>query len=170
LGCLEREPKLHEWIESWAKGAKGGPPKFLTPEDWFLPHASGGCFVWTPPPAAARRAIFCLGQSILKRSNSVHVVVIPRLMTALWRKVLEKTCDVSFTVPVGTVVWGSEEHEPLVLTIALPLSRDPPWRHKRADSTVDCEAEMYGVWKADFARSGSLLRELVDGAWKVAEV
>jgi hypothetical protein len=170
LGCLEREPKLHEWIESWAKGAKGGPPKFLTPEDWFLPHASGGCFVWTPPPAAARRAIFCLGQSILKRSNSVHVVVIPRLMTALWRKVLEKTCDVSFTVPVGTVVWGSEEHEPLVLTIALPLSRDPPWRHKRADSTVDCEAEMHGVWKADFARSGSLLRELVDGAWKVAEV
>lgn len=53
LGCIKREPKVQEWIASWARGSQQQPPKFLTPEDWFLPHVSGGGYVWTPPPAAA---------------------------------------------------------------------------------------------------------------------
>jgi hypothetical protein len=170
LSCLDRRSELKEWINDWATDSEKGPAVFLTPEGWFEPHQVGGCYIWTPPPAAARRTIYCLGQSILKRPKSVHVVLIPRLMTALWRKVLEKTCDLSFTIPAGSGPWGVTEHEPLLLTIALPLSRAPPWRHKRSPLVLEAEASMHGVWKENFTRSRDILRKLVSEAWRVADL
>jgi hypothetical protein len=43
-------------------------------------------------------------------------------MTARWRKLLGKATDVLITIPVGTPIWPSKEHEPLIFAISFPLS------------------------------------------------
>ena len=168
LDCLTRSASLAVWIRSWASGRNAKPPVFLAPEDWFLPHALGGCYVWTPPPAAARRAVSLLGQSIHKRPNSVHVFIAPRLMTALWRKVLRKTCDVCLTLPIGTSVWSTEEDEPLIITIALPLSRSHPWRLKGTEFAVDVESTVRPLWEEDLVRAGDRLHQCLSHAWTLS--
>jgi hypothetical protein len=49
-------------------------------------------------------------------------MIIPRLMTARWRKLLRKATDVLITIPVGTPIWPSKRHEPLVIAISFRLS------------------------------------------------
>ena len=69
-------------------------------------------------------------QSTSKRPDSVHIVLVPQLMTALWRKKLSKTSDLLFTVPLESkVVRPKENHEPLICSVCLPLSQNSPWRH-----------------------------------------
>jgi hypothetical protein len=81
----ERSPGVLPWVRSWAapKDASKGV-KVLAPTEWCEPHPSGRTYVWLPPPAAAGATIEWLGQSIHKRPDYVHIVLVPRLMTALW--------------------------------------------------------------------------------------
>jgi hypothetical protein len=99
LSATERQGHtLVEWVQSWF----GGEGIWLSPNDWFTKgHRSHLC-IWTPPPAAADAALEQLGQSIHKRPHHMHLVIIPRLMTFRWQKLLGKICDIVFTVPVGT--------------------------------------------------------------------
>jgi hypothetical protein len=91
----------------------------------------------------------------------VHVFVAPRLMTAWWRRVLGKTTDVSFVVPVGTPVWGKELHEPLIIGIYLPLRKQAPWRVRGTEEAEQLEGSLRGVWKDDFSGAGLILRKFL---------
>jgi hypothetical protein len=103
----ERSAALLPWVRSWAEAKdKNKQVKVLSPTEWCDPHPSGETYVWVPPPAAAGAAIDWLGQSIHQRPESVHIVLVPRLMTGLWRKKLSKTSDLLFTVPLESkVLW-----------------------------------------------------------------
>ena len=107
LSPLEREKGIRNWTNEWAVGSKGQPAIWLEPEDWFRPMKGGETYVWAVAPAAARCALNQLNQAILKRPNSVHLFFCPRLMTALWRKVLHKASDVAFLIPPQTPLRGS---------------------------------------------------------------
>jgi hypothetical protein len=130
LDALERQgPSLQEWILSWFSGQDA--PAFLQPRGWFtLGHTHSTC-VWSPPPAAAEVALEQLAYSIHKRPYHCHAVVIPRLMTARWRKLLGKICCLTFTVPIDSDVWNLSQFEPLIVGLYLPLSRHQPWSLKR---------------------------------------
>jgi hypothetical protein len=39
-----------------------------------------------------------------------------------WRKKLLKTADVAFTIPIGSPVWATANHEPLICVVCFPLS------------------------------------------------
>ena len=97
LSSLQRSPSLRGWLEEWI----GDGGLFLEAADWLQKHFNHGTYVWSPPPAAAPAALEWLGGSIRKRPTSVHVIVIPRLLTALWRKQMGKLSDVMLTVPMG---------------------------------------------------------------------
>jgi len=128
LSALEREPipLLRTWIHSWFGSAD--ECLWLTPDDWFTRgHTHGQC-IWTPPPAAADAALDQLGQAVHKRLTPTHLVVVPRLMTSHWRKILGKICDLVFTVPVGSDIWGHSLFEPLIVGISFPLCKHRPWR------------------------------------------
>jgi hypothetical protein len=97
LGALERQPlELQEWVDSWYAGV--GQAKWLDPTDWFCEgHVRDFC-VWAPPPAAADAALEQMAKAVHKRPHLTRLVLIPRLMTALWRKLMHKICDVVFSV------------------------------------------------------------------------
>jgi hypothetical protein len=126
LSALERQgPSLQDWVLGWFSGSL--PPLILEPNDWFLRGHSYSTCVWSPPPAAADVAIEQLAYSIHKRPQHTHVVLVPRLMTARWRKLLGKVCNLIFTVPIGSDVWALSQFEPLIVGLYLPLSRHKPW-------------------------------------------
>jgi hypothetical protein len=90
LNARERQgPSLVKWVHSWL----GNDAKWLTPEAWFSIGHTTKCGIWFPPPVAAAVALEQLGQAIHKCSFNTHVVIIPRLMTSRWRKLLGKNCD-----------------------------------------------------------------------------
>jgi hypothetical protein len=90
------------------------------------------CGVVPPPPAVAEAALEQLAKSIHKRPQHTHLILVPRLMTAYWRKLLGKICTLTFTVPAGTDVWRISQFEPLIVGLYLPLIRHYPWTLKGA--------------------------------------
>jgi hypothetical protein len=123
--ACSRQPSLRHWIQTWILAE---PLNWLSPFDWFTTRHKTGCLAWCSPPAAAGAALEQLGSAIHKRPSTQHVILIPRLMTAAWRRLLGKICDLIFTVPVGSDVWPLFHHEPLIVGLYLPLSRHRPWR------------------------------------------
>jgi hypothetical protein len=93
--ALEPSAQLRGWLESVLEGAK---PTFLTPEGWFGEGHGARTFVWLPAPAAAEVNVEQLGKARLKRPQSVHVVVFPRLMTGRWQRHLTRGSDFYFRV------------------------------------------------------------------------
>ena len=126
LNALERQGEsLQDWVLGWFSGLES--PAILEPNDWFLRGHHHSTCVWVPPPAGADVALEQLAYSIHKRPQHIHVVLIPRLLTARWRKLLGKICNLVFTVPLGADIWSTSQFEPLIVGLYLPLSRHKPW-------------------------------------------
>ena len=60
-------------------------------------------------------ALELLLEARLKRTYKTNIVVIPQLMTFLWRRYMGKEADLLFTIPVGMPYWGLEEYEPVIV-------------------------------------------------------
>jgi hypothetical protein len=69
-------------LEAWlGKALRGLDFTTLSPEGWFTIGHEYGNHVWVPPPAACDVAVEQLGKARLKRPESAHLIVVPRLMT-----------------------------------------------------------------------------------------
>ena len=118
LSALERSYELQAWIRSWIEPCLKNEEQleFLTPEDWFhrghdfsggskngdgvwIPSYRKGLYVWTPAPAAAAVAVEQLREARNKRTDSLHIVIIPRLFTSLWRRQLMRSADIFCEFP-----------------------------------------------------------------------
>jgi hypothetical protein len=171
LLALDRQPKLAEWLQGWLTNKDGKEAEILEPKRWFEKHEGGGAYIWTPPPAAARRVNTELARSILKRPESMHAVLIPRLMTGYWQKVLSKICDLTLELPMPAPdhpLWDSDCHEPLILAIAFPLARNKPWRAKGSDQLLDLQGQLSDLWQNDPECGQSVLREFVHESWDIS--
>ena len=124
LSVCSRSHMVEQWIRSWWVE---DDLQLLTSHGWFCEGHRKGSFLWSPPPAAARAALDELGVARHKRSQCVHIVVIPRLFTAIWRKTLGKMADLLFTLPCGHPCWGANQHEPLIVALCLPLLHCRLW-------------------------------------------
>ena len=160
LSALERqEPSLfHDWVHSWY----GSPTDCLwtSPSDWFTTaHHHGRC-IWIPPPAAAAAMLDQLGMAIHKRPHHTHLVLIPRLMTSKWRKMLGKVCDLVFTVPVGADIWGVSQYEPLIVGLSFPLIKHRPWRLRDTPMLARVAGLLRELPETSPQWGGHLLREL----------
>ena len=159
LTALERSPSLGEWIRSWSDD-----PVFLSYDQWLDPHSVRGTYVWCPPPAAARDMLDFMTDSVLKRPSSVHIVVVPRLMTAYWFKVLGKATDVLFTLPCGSSAWPADTLEPLIIALSLPHSDKEPWIYKRSTESTFLQAQLHAMCKSPDSDQVTLLRQLLASA------
>jgi hypothetical protein len=170
--AAERSTSLLPWVRSWASPKKDNKlVKMLSPTEWCDPHPSGGTYVWLPPPAAAPAVVEWLGHSIHKRPDSVHVVLVPRLMTVLWQKTLLKTSDLLFTVPVvSKAVWPAENHEPLTCAVCLPLSRESPWRHRGLACVKGVLKRLPPLWEVGDNAPRRVLRQLLVEARSLGKV
>jgi hypothetical protein len=97
IPATDRHPHLLDWVCLWTN-LPGLVP--LSPEGWFeeghgimggvpdqnnvwIPthEAAGKLNLWAPPPAVADAALKKLLKARHKRTNTFHVLLIPRLMT-----------------------------------------------------------------------------------------
>lgn len=171
--AIERHEPLLDWIRSWTDIQSLSP---MTPEEWFV-EAHGICggkinadgiwmpvhekknqaHLWCPPPAVADAALEEVLKARHKRSDTYHIILIPRLMTPRWRRLYRKVVDFSCEIPAGSPHWPSNMFEPLWLGIVLPFSTHRPWQLKRAPLILEMEREMRQV-----LRAGG-----VDGGWHI---
>jgi hypothetical protein len=173
--AIERSPTLLEgWIKSWA----GTGTEFLESEGWFerghdligggvdecgywAPRHKSGTFVWFPPPAAAAVAIEELRKARIKRQDSLHIVVIPRLLTPEWLRQLFKVSDIVFFIPPSTSFWPGAMLEPLVVALIFPFARSAPWQLRGTPKMLSVGRKSRRVFDKEEVAGGNFLRELL---------
>ena len=159
--AIERHPPLLDWVRTWTELPKLKP---LTPEGWYEEgHGiTGGTldshkvwipthgdknelFLWAPQPPVADAALEELLKARHKRTDTFHVVLIPRLMTPRWRRLFNKACDFTFVVSPGSAFWPADMFEPLWVGIVLPFTHRRPWCFKRAPLLVEIGRDLQEV-------------------------
>ena len=152
--------------------------EFLTPEGWFTRghDQKGGDydahqfwqhtilpskFVWTSPPAASDVALEELRKAIIKRQDSTHFFVCPRLLTPEWLKQLWKTADLIIDIPQGTPGWPAKMFEPLTIGIAFPFLHCRPWELKGTPKMFHMARQVRRMYKDPEVDPGSFLRQLL---------
>ena len=136
---------------------------FLSTEGWFDGTDKEGTFVWSPAPAAADVLVERLAQARHKRPNSLHLVVVPRLMTGRWRKQLLKASDFDCRLSLPSL-WNMEaQFEPLLIFVCLPfLPHRPDFEQRKSH----CEGLRRILQPEDLSEDdpetqGNLLRQLL---------
>jgi hypothetical protein len=163
--ALERSVNLLPWVRGWYPNPE---LNVMTPEDWF--DGSGNqsnmkhC-LWAPAPASASVAIEQLCAMTLKRTDETHIIIIPRLLTSMWRKRLAKVADVVVTLPLDGPYWGLSQHEPLLLAICFPLIRSSPWKLGGTPLLERFEGSVRSMPAAGEGGLGAILHELFLQAW-----
>ena len=139
-------------------------PIFLSPDGWYDSSTNQeGTFVWCPPPAAAEVVVERLGVAIHKRPNSLHVVVVPRLMTGRWRKHLLKVTDFYFRLDCESLWNLSVQYEPLLIFFCLPILPDRPNFESKAHIIEELRGLLLSerVSEIDTTRHRDILRKLL---------
>ncbi len=78
VAYVSGKPKVSDWLQDVSRGLDF---ELLTRNGWFDNAHKPGNFIWTDPPVAAKVVIKQLGFICLKRPNSMHLIVVLRLMT-----------------------------------------------------------------------------------------
>ncbi len=127
-------------------------------------------FLWAPQPPVADAALEELLKARHKRTDTFHVILIPRLMTPRWWRLFNKACDFTFVVSPGSVFWPADMFEPLWVGIVLPFTHHRPWCFKRAPLLVEIGRDLQEVLATSEADAGNLLRKLLNLPRRVASL
>ena len=177
LSALDRSPSLLPWLKTWTCLQL----EALAPADWFglghdirgwthpqpgdvfsRPILRKGVFGWFPPPAAADAAMEQMRVARIKRQDSTHVFVVPRLLTPNWLKQMHKACDIVLTIPTGTPGWPSDMFEPVLIGICFPFLRFKPWQLKGSPKMFQVARDLRRLFKNPEMDPGPFLRKF----WK----
>jgi hypothetical protein len=166
---LEREPSLKNWI---AQVTKGLDPTFLDPEGWYTTGHGRGTYIWTPPPAAAEVVVEQLGRARLKRPESMHLIVVPQVMTGRWRRHLTRGSDVYLRLDWPSVWDVCSHYEPLLLFVCLPYRSDVPNLSRQKEFLDDFRRLVLqpNLQESSDERKGHLLRQLLLRARKLCSM
>jgi hypothetical protein len=148
------EPK--DWFEKghdihgWSKNKKG----------FWYPELKTGTYIWQPAPSVAKFAVEELRRARLKRHESCHIFVCPRMFTTKWRKQLYKVADLVFEIPCGVVdSWDDSQYEPLVVGIVFPFVTYRPWQLRNTPKLLAVARKLRTLWKEDPASARDFLRK-----------
>jgi hypothetical protein len=169
LSAIERCSGLKDWLTS-VLGAM--EHSFLDPEGWFTTGQQFGNFIWTPPPAATEVMVELLGKARHKRPESLHLIVVPRLMTGYWRRAMLKECDCYFQMSLGFEYWPAVMYEPLIFFVCLPFRANGPNSFLGTRCMADLVRELRGkeLWEGPSSRSRDILCELLTRARSVVSL
>ena len=158
--AFERSPELLHRFNTMFPGLE---LQLLEPRAWYDEYHNYGNFVWCPPPAAADVVVDLLNKARHKRPESMHIILVPRLMTGRWRRLLTRTSDFYFRIN-WIDSWDTKvHHEPLLCFICLPFSLSNPNLRER-ESLLDemgrvlLQPELH---KKSDSEKWNLLRELL---------
>ena len=185
LTALERCSGLRELIIKTVIPNKDEEEiQFLNYEDWFLlghdivggqknddgiwiPRYQAGTYIWTPPPAGGQIAVEQIRRARLKRENSTHVVIIPRLMSMEWKRQLFRVSDLFVDLPFDEN-WTKEKHlEPLTFAVIFPFLNHRPWQLKRTQAFLGMGNLLRRMWKDGKVSAWDLLRKFFEQSRKL---
>jgi hypothetical protein len=109
---------------------------------------------------AAEIAVEELRKARHKRQESMHLVVIPRLMHPHWRKQLYKAADIVITLPAGHIAWPLDMFEPLTLAFVFPFFSFRPWQLRGLVQLLELGRQLSRVWREDPGQEGPILWKL----------
>ena len=174
--AIDTSPELKGWVKGWI----GREVNFLTPEQWYtlghdvvgwtvneggsvMPKFKSSCHIWAPPPAASDACMEEIRKARMKRKQSLHVVLIPKLMTPLWLRQFCRIVDVYFFVPAKAnhSFWGTNCHEALYVGIALPYLKHRPFQIRQTPKAVYVGRQLCKVFQDKVVDGGHLLRKFL---------
>ena len=91
----------------------------------------------------------------------MHVIVIPKLMTPLWLRGLNKVGDLSFVVPAENVFWNKEQHEKLIVAFVFPFLPYRPWQLCSTPKMLAMGRELSKVFQAPEMAGGGVLQKFL---------
>jgi hypothetical protein len=168
LSAVERSGGVLPWLKLWCTIENGMNLIQLEHDHWPTALVLRGTYLWTPPPAAADVAAEYMTHAIHKRSTSTHIFICPRLMTSRWFRLVSKAADLLFSVPVNVEIWDASQHEPLIIAIVFPLSREKPWKHRGSPYCHHTRKVLQELCSSDFGKTSIVLRECIVRAWDMA--
>ena len=174
LTALERHPSLVDWLKAWA----GDSIEILSPDQWFTRghghdgghmdakgfwriHNRPGIFIWAPPPAAADVCLEELRKSVIKRQDSLHIFLCPKLLTCEWRRQLNKAADLVLFLPAGSDGWPEQMYEPLTLGFLFPFLHVSPWQLKGTPKMFQLGRQLPKLFSEKKLASRDILRQLL---------
>ena len=166
----EVSDKLETWVRKWS----GMNTIFLSPSEWYTrgrdivggyynkdkywyPTIKKGTYVWSPPPAAADACLEELRKARMKRKDSLHIVLVQRLMTCTWLKQLNKCSDCIFSIPAAHPFWPSCNHEPLIVALIFPYIPFRPYHLKSTPKMFYMGRKLSGLFQKDCMDGGDIL-------------
>jgi hypothetical protein len=159
LNALERSPSLVDWVNTTLV-----PEGFLLldPKGWFSDAHANGNFLWTPPPAAADAMVEQLGKARHKQPHCCHIIIVPRLLTGMWRRAMRREAD-CYTCLLECNIWPTHCCEPLLVFFCLPFRVEEPCLSERQSLLAKYEGSLLrsGMWKADSVWVRSVLCEFL---------
>jgi hypothetical protein len=102
-----------------------------------------------------------LRKARIKRKDSLHLFVCPRLLRSEWFCQLYKKSDIVFCVPAGTWFRPALMTEPLIIGISFPFLSKPPWELRSKPKMFHPGRRLRGVWAEEDLDSGNLLRKFL---------
>ena len=102
----------------------------------------------------------------LKRHNSIHVMIIPKLFYAVWRRQFCKVMDLILFLPPRWNFWDCDMHEPLIFGFCFPFCRHRPWRVKGTPKVRELERTVQPMWKGNGLDGRTHLRQFLLASWK----
>ena len=177
LSALQRSPSLIKWIRSWlCKDAIS-----LSEMDWFdVGHDIDGwemgldgferpvinqgrtSYVWSPRPYVTDIALSEMHTARIKRQQSTHIVVCPRLRSSLWVRHLYKSADIVFEISAGRSFWESDLHVPLLIGILFPFLSAKPWQLRSTPKMFSVARKLRSLCQDDEVDLQNLLRKFWD--------
>ncbi len=169
LRPTEREPGLVRWIN---RVVAGWNFKWLKTEEWFEEHHDDGNFIWDVAPSAGDLAYEMLDKMRLKRPTTMHMLLIPRLFTGLWRRLLTRRSDCYIKIDWKDVWDTDTHHEPLLLFICVPYNVDRNFENRRNSLLEKFEGilQKCRMSQSTGLQQGDLLREFLQHARKIPTV
>jgi hypothetical protein len=183
LSATDQSPEVYDWICSWADKEV----LLFKPEDWFkrghycvggkmradnfwIPEFKRGCYLWVPQPATADVALEEIRVARLKRQDSLHIIVVPRMMTPQWLRQLYKVLDIMFKLPLGSLSWPHAMYEPCMVGPTFPFLSVSPWQLRGTPKMCVVGRRLQGLLAEPDLDSGDIFRKLCKLAKRLQSV
>lgn len=166
LGVRARNPNIKDWIEE-VMGEM--TYDMLEPKGWFDGINKEGNFVWTPPPSCGEVVLEQLGNARHKRPNALHLVIIPRLMTGRWRRLLGRATNFSFTLWPDPAWQLDEMFEPCIVFVGVPYLSHRPLLQQTERRVEKFRRDLWesGLREKDWRKRRFVLREFLSKSRRI---
>ena len=98
----------------------------------------------------------------IKRQQSTHIIVVPKLFTHLWRKQLHKASDVVIEIPAGAEGWPVAMFESLIIGFVFPHLKCRPWVLQRTPKMFQMARQVRSLFKENKMATRFILSKFWD--------